>query len=95
MDRPPKIIHQRQERIAGRLESTEQLERWTGSTKWRSTGLYGTKCGFEVRPSPETNEFDEYDSQELRCVMQTSEKTQVRHSEKFKSKFLISAVRTL
>ena len=36
-----------------------------------------------------------YDSQELRSVMQTSEKTKVRGSGKFKSKFFISAVLTL
>ena len=41
------------------------------------------------------DQFDECDSQKLRSVMQTSEKTKVRRSEKFKSKFLISAVRTL
>ena len=41
------------------------------------------------------DQFDEYDSQGLHCVMQTSEKAKVRRSEKFKSKFFISAVRTL
>ena len=39
--------------------------------------------------------FDEYDSQELRCVKQTFEKKKVRRSEKFKSKFLISEVLAL
>ena len=38
---------------------------------------------------------DEYDSEELCCVMQASEKSKVRRSEKIKSKFLISAVRTI
>ena len=38
--------------------------------------------------------FDEYDSQELRCVKQTSEKAKVHRSEWLKSKILISAVRT-
>ena len=42
-----------------------------------------------------TNQFDEHDSQKLRSVMQTSEKTKVRRSKQFKSKFLISVVRTL
>ena len=42
-----------------------------------------------------TNQFDEHDSQKPRSVMQTSEKTKVRRSEQFQSKFLISAVRTI
>ena len=41
------------------------------------------------------DQFDDCNSQKLRSVMQTSENTKVRRSEKFKSKFLISAVRTL
>ena len=32
------------------------------------------------------DQFDKYDSQKLRSVMQTSEKTKVRRTEKFKSK---------
>ena len=39
--------------------------------------------------------IDEYDSRKLHCVMLTSEKIKVRRSEKSKSKFIISAVRTL
>ena len=38
---------------------------------------------------------DEYDSQELRCVKQTSEKAKVHRWIKYKSNFLISAVPTL
>ena len=41
------------------------------------------------------DQFDECVSQKLRSVMRTSEKTKVRRSEKFKSKFLISAFPTL
>ena len=41
------------------------------------------------------DQFNECDAQKLRSVMQTSEKTKVRRSGKFKTKFLISAVRTL
>ena len=41
------------------------------------------------------DQLDEYDSQELHCVMLTSETTKVRRSEQFKSKVLISAVLAL
>ena len=41
------------------------------------------------------NQFDEDDSHSLRYVKQVSEKTKVRRSDKFKSKFLTSAVPTL
>ena len=50
---------------------------------------------FHGRAQKSWDQFDEYDSQELRSVMQTSEKTKVRGSEKFKSKFFISAVLAL
>ena len=50
---------------------------------------------FYGRAQKSWDPFDEWDSQKLRSVMQTSQKTKVRRSEKFKSKFLISAVRTL
>ena len=50
---------------------------------------------FYGRAQKSWDPFDECVSQHLRSVMQTSQKTKVRRSEKFKSKFLISAVRTL
>ena len=51
-------------------------------------------CRFIARAQQFWDQFDEYDSQELRCVKQTSETTKDRCSEKFKSKVLISAVTT-
>ena len=44
------------------------------------------------RPQKSWDQLDEYGSQKLRSVMQTSEKTKVHRSEFFRSKFLISAV---
>ena len=51
-------------------------------------------CHFCGRAQKSWDQY-EYDLQKLRSVMQRSEKTKVRRSEKFKSKFLISGVRTL
>ena len=50
---------------------------------------------FYGRAQKSWDQFDECDSQKLRSVMQTSEKTRVHRSEQFKSKFFVSAVRTL
>ena len=50
---------------------------------------------FNGRAPKSWDQFDEYDSQKLRSVMQTYKKTKVRRSEKFKSKFLISGVPAL
>ena len=52
-------------------------------------------CGFYGRAQKSWEQFDEYDSQKLLSVLQTSEKTKVRRSEKSKSKFFISVVPTL
>ena len=49
---------------------------------------------FYGRAQKSWDQPDEYDSQKLRSVLQTSEKTKVRRSEKCKSKFL-SAVSLL
>ena len=61
-------------------------------------------CVFQDTEPPESlpyaraqkswDQFDECDSQKLHSVLQTFENTKVRRSEKFKSKFLISAVST-
>ena len=50
---------------------------------------------FHGRAQKSWDQFDECNSQKLRSVMQTSEKTKVRRSDKFKSNFLNSAVPTL
>ena len=50
---------------------------------------------FYGRAPKSWDQFDGYDSQELRCVRQTSEKTKVYRLIIYKSKFLISAVPTL
>ena len=54
-----------------------------------------TRCSWAHTSRRRAQKFWEYDSQELRCVKQTSENSKDRRSEKFKSKVLISAVRTL
>ena len=53
----------------------------------------------EVSGKPEAqqcwDQFDEYDSQGLHCVKETSQQIKVRRLVKYNSKFLISEVRTL
>ena len=48
---------------------------------------------FYGRAQKTWDRFDECNAQNLRSVMRTSEKTKVRRSETFKSKFLISEMR--
>ena len=77
---------------------------------WQKCSSYCEKCAtvgyhrtlsrqilqrFQGRAPEYWNQVDEYDSQEMRCVKQTSEKKQVRRLGKYKSKFLISEVPTL
>ena len=50
---------------------------------------------FHVRALKFWDQFDEYDSQKLRCVKQKSEKAKVHRWKKYKSNFLNSAVPTL
>ena len=50
----------------------------------------GIFIDFKEEPKKSWDQFDEYDSQKLRSVTQTSEKTKVRRSERFKSMFLIT-----
>ena len=50
---------------------------------------------FHGRAQKSWDQTDEYDSQDLRCVKQTSEKTKVHRPTEYKSNFFINAIPTL